>query len=61
MSRLRAVENTDAPQFELVPFDKLQLGKERAYLIKGLIPLVGLTVFCGGHRNRENPSGRSMR
>jgi hypothetical protein len=36
-----------APAINLVPFDKIQLGTEPRYLVKGLIPRVGLTVAWG--------------
>jgi len=35
------------PRFTLVPFSRLQANRERNYLIKGLIPRVGLTVIWG--------------
>jgi hypothetical protein len=35
------------PRIRLVPFDKIVLGTERRYLVKGLIPRVGLTVIWG--------------
>lgn len=35
------------PRFQLVPFDKIQLGTDRAYLVKNLIPRTGLTVIWG--------------
>ena len=34
-------------KFYLVPFDEIQLGTEPQYLVKGLIPRVGLTVIWG--------------
>jgi hypothetical protein len=51
-TRFRFVEgeNTEAldePRIRLVAFDDIQLGTERRYLIKGLIPRVGLTVVWG--------------
>lgn len=36
-----------APRFKLVPFDEIRLGTQRRYLVKGLIPRVGLTVIWG--------------
>jgi len=36
-----------APRIQLVPFGKINLGKERRYLVKGLIPRVGLAVVWG--------------
>jgi AAA domain len=35
------------PRFRLIPFDKLQPSPAPAYLIKGLIPRIGLTVVWG--------------
>jgi AAA domain len=35
------------PRFRLIPFEKLQPSPAPAYLIKGLIPRVGLTVVWG--------------
>ena len=35
------------PRIRLVPFEKIMPGTESAYLIKGLIPRVGLTVVWG--------------
>ena len=35
------------PRFRLVPFEQLTPGTEAAYLVKGLIPRVGLTVAWG--------------
>jgi hypothetical protein len=35
------------PRFRLVPFDRITLGSERVYLVKGLIPRVGLVVVWG--------------
>jgi AAA domain len=35
------------PRIKLVPFDKIRLGTERAYLVKNVIPRVGLTVIWG--------------
>ena len=34
-------------RIKLVPFDKIKLGTDRAYLVKNLIPRVGLTVIWG--------------
>jgi AAA domain len=44
-----AISNRDgAPRrIELVAFDDIKLGKQRRYLVKGLIPRVGLTVVWG--------------
>jgi hypothetical protein len=35
------------PRFRLIPFDQIQFGRERRYLVKGLIPRVGLVVVWG--------------
>ena len=35
------------PRFTLVPFDRITLGNERNYLVKGLIPRAGMTVIWG--------------
>src|SRR6187455_2945204 len=35
------------PRIKLVPFDKVTLGTERRYLVKGLIPYPGLSVVWG--------------
>lgn len=35
------------PRFKLIPFDQLRAGTEPTYLIKGLIPRVGLTIIWG--------------
>jgi AAA domain len=34
-------------RIQLIPFDKITLGSERRYLVKGLIPYPGLTVIWG--------------
>ncbi len=36
-----------APRFQLVPFEKISLDTTPAYLVKGLVPRVGLTVVWG--------------
>jgi hypothetical protein len=54
MTRLRAVSNEQTPRFELLPFDRLQPSTERAYLIKGLIPRVGLTVLWGPPKSAKS-------
>jgi hypothetical protein len=36
-----------APRFRLVPFDKITVGSERVYLVKGIIPRIGLVVVWG--------------
>ena len=35
------------PRIKLVPFDKIQLGADRQYLVKGIIPYPGLSVIWG--------------
>ena len=35
------------PRIKLIPFDEIKLGTERRYLVKGLIPRVGLCVAWG--------------
>jgi hypothetical protein len=37
----------EQPRIKLVPFDKITLGTDRRYLVKGLIPYPGLTVIWG--------------
>jgi len=48
---LRAIpgENTTdiGPRIELVPFDRINLSPARRYLVKGLIPRVGITIVWG--------------
>jgi hypothetical protein len=43
------VVNNDHKQtrINLVPFEEIKIGRERRYLVKGLIPRVGLTVIWG--------------
>jgi AAA domain len=43
--RLDAKRNE--PRIKLVPFNKIRLGTERRYLVKGIIPHPGLTVIWG--------------
>ena len=42
-----AAARSPTPKFRLVQFDDLRPGAEAAYLVKGLIPRVGLTVAWG--------------
>jgi AAA domain len=35
------------PRFELIPFDKIQIDTAPAYLVKGIVPRVGLCIFWG--------------
>jgi hypothetical protein len=39
--------NHTAPAIRLLPFSEIRLGKQRRYLVKGLIPRIGLTVVWG--------------
>jgi RecA-family ATPase len=41
------VKAPQEPRFRLVPFDDLRVGAERRYLVKGIIPRVGLIVVWG--------------
>jgi hypothetical protein len=43
----RKVDGASAPRIRLVPFDDIKLGTERRYLVKGLIPRIGLAVVWG--------------
>jgi AAA domain len=36
-----------APRFKLLPFDKIAVGTDGVYLVKGIIPRTGLTVAWG--------------
>jgi len=40
-------ERAQKPRFELIPFDKITFDTTPAYLVKGLIPRVGLSVVWG--------------
>jgi hypothetical protein len=40
-------EPRDVRRFDLVPFDKIRLDTMPAYLVKGIIPRIGLCVFWG--------------
>jgi AAA domain len=42
-----ALAGTIQPRFQLRHFDQLRIGTERTYLVKGLIPRVGLIVAWG--------------
>jgi hypothetical protein len=48
-------ENARQARISLVPFEKIKLGTECRYLVKGLIPREGLTVIWG-----EPKSGKSF-
>jgi hypothetical protein len=37
----------EQPRIQLIPFDKIKFGTQRRYLVKNLIPRVGLTVVWG--------------
>jgi hypothetical protein len=39
--------NDKKPRFRLQPFNEIQLGKAPVYLVKGLIPRIGLVVIYG--------------
>src|SRR5262249_7108781 len=46
----RATNGASEPpesRFRLIPFNTIKLGNERPYLVKGLIPRVGMTVVWG--------------
>lgn len=49
--RLRVIEGenveTREPRIRLVAFDNIRLGTERRYLVKGLVPRIGLTIVWG--------------
>src|ERR1700730_7965151 len=38
---------TEQNRFELIPFDKIAFDTAPAYLVKGIVPRVGLCVFWG--------------
>jgi hypothetical protein len=40
------------PRFKLVPFHKISVGSERVYLVKGIIPRLGLVVIWGPPNTR---------
>src|SRR5262249_32971873 len=40
-------EEVREPQFKLLPFGRIKIGDTKPYLVKGLIPKVGLTVVWG--------------
>jgi hypothetical protein len=37
----------EPPRFKLIPFDSISVGSERVYLVKGIIPRLGLVVVWG--------------
>ena len=41
------VHKLKEPRFKMVPFDSITVGSEPVYLVKGIIPRSGLTVFYG--------------
>jgi hypothetical protein len=47
--RIMAEERPEQPQkrFELIPFDDIKINTAPAYLVKGIIPRIGLTVVWG--------------
>jgi hypothetical protein len=46
-AKVRAEQLGTSPLIKLVPFADIKLGNQRRYLVKGLIPRVGLTVVWG--------------
>ena len=46
-SRGNGADQWSEPRFRLVPWDEIKLGTQRRYLVKGIIPRVGLTVIWG--------------
>lgn len=48
-TRGRSVGNpsTSADRFRLVPFDRIRLSTAPRFLVKGLLPIIGLAVFWG--------------
>ena len=44
---LNEILSTGVPPIRLVPFNEIKLGTERRYLVKGLIPRIGLTIIWG--------------
>jgi RecA-family ATPase len=40
-------EQRNAPRIKLIAFNDIKLGNQRRYVVKGLIPRVGLTVVWG--------------
>src|SRR5262249_41455532 len=49
-----------APRIKLVPFDQIELGHERPYLIRKLIPRVGVTVVWGAPKSGKSFSTFDM-
>ncbi|MCT8974941.1 AAA family ATPase [Microbaculum marinisediminis] len=47
LDRLAAGRPAVPSRIHLIPFDKIEMGRERRYLVKGLVPRVGLTVVWG--------------
>jgi hypothetical protein len=44
---VKAKNQEPPPRIQLVPFNQIKLGTERRYLVKGLIPCVGITIVWG--------------
>jgi hypothetical protein len=47
MARVRVEAETPKPRFRLIPFDEIKLGQESRYLVKGIIPRIGLVIVWG--------------
>src|SRR5829696_7931521 len=47
MSRLAVLPDERRPRFQLIPFERINLSTAPNYLVKGLVPRVGLTVIWG--------------
>jgi hypothetical protein len=47
LAQFRKPQNDHGPTIKLVAFDDIRLGKQRRYLVKGLLPRVGLSVVWG--------------
>ena len=47
MSNLKDGRGGQEPRVRLIAFNDIKLGKQRRYVVKGLIPRVGLTVVWG--------------
>jgi RecA-family ATPase len=42
------------PRIKLMPFDKIKLGTNRRYLVKGIVPFPGLTVIWGAPKSGKS-------
>ena len=47
-------------RFKLIPFEQLRLGPERNYLVKGLVPRHGVTVFWATSTGATPHTGRKL-